>query len=157
MFGVGIATSIFVFAAVGFDSLLNGWAEILFGTMPNGLLLMTACLITVACTVPISKLYVRYRSRRNTLQNFVSAQQREFRRWYGGPFATTVVVACGTAVLWLFCETLRNLWSFDLTLLAMRCRGLIAIPLATPLVYLVMCATLREARKLIEQMSSNIH
>ena len=156
LFGVGIAVSIFVLATVAFDSLMNGWSETLFGAMPNGILMMSACLITVACTVPISKFYVRFRRRRNTLNKFVSTQQEGLRKWHGGPLVTTLFIAFGSAALWLFFETISNLWSLDLTWLAMRSRALLAVPLAMPLVYLVLWATLSKARKLIEQLSSNI-
>lgn len=155
-FGCGVAISICILATVALDSLMNGWKKVLFGPMPNAILLITACLITVACTIPISKIYVGYRKRKNTLHSFVATQERDLRKWHSGPLVTTVGIAFGSAALWLFCETLAHLWNFDLTVLTIRTRALLAVPLAMPLVYVLMWATLSKARKLIEQLSSNI-
>ena len=141
---------------VALDFYFHGREEALLDDMPDALFLPIACIGLLALTAPISKIYVRRKIQKHTVQRFITTQRQDFSKWYNWTISVTFVVLIASATLWLYFAILDDFSGFNLTSLQARSRALLALPVISPVVFVVVRATHRKARDIIDQMSSKI-
>ncbi len=156
LLGLSISLLFSIFAMVALDFYFQGWEDALFDDMEYALFLPIACFVLLALTVPISKIYVRRMKQKHTVQRFITSQRQALLKWYNRTISITLVVLIASAVLWLYFAILDDFLGFNLTSLQARSRALLALPVISPVVFVVVRATHRKARDIIDQMSSKM-
>ena len=155
---LGLSTALYfsLAAMIALDCYFRGWEAVFFGAFPNAQILLIACLIQFVGLVPFSKIYARYEKEKYTVRKYITAQRRVFSKWYNSTTSITLVILIGSVVLWLCIEILRGFSDLTLALLATGSRPMLALPVISPIVFVVVRATHRKARDIIDQMSSKI-
>lgn len=144
-----------LFAWLVLDIFLNGWEELVITDLSIHWLILISCFLSVFCFLPFSKLYAKYHSKRKTVQQFVTSNQKRLNQWHKKPFAITFLGAPVAVLLLVYTHWLGNWLDFQSTISTFGFRSLLAIPPVMPIVYIVMRFTMQEAREYLEEVSSS--
>lgn len=143
-----------VFWTMILDIILFGWTASLFGNMlfPTAI----AYVVALVFSYPVCKLTVYFQRKGKTVSKFITKQRNEIGKWYSKPIFTTLLVAI-VSLFFLFAllfvdEYSRLLFDLDPSQLARRCSALLTLPILMPLTYILVKASQRKARNLLEKM-----